>query len=328
MRLASITLEGVLGAPDGTLRLGTGDAPARLVHLRGASGAGKTSVLRAIAAVKEQIGPYGAPPRPSALLRRGARAGRIAATWSLADDEREAVGIDLGSVTYELLLDDEAVQPLVDPKVRRLFATWASTPEGTRIELVPAARGLVDGAGLRAGPVDLAERLRGAGDKYAGLATWLVEVALADGERALRELDTAGVVAAWKRPDALRGFRQGVGRMLPDLRLRGVERRGEDHRVTFVRRDGVELDLFELSTSERDAVLLALAVHRYGLDGGIVVVDEPFTSLEPSRHVERLEALASIVPTAQVIVASSSSTLRGASVDVLELPLVAVARAS
>lgn len=327
MKLTSFTLESVLGAPDGTYSLRQADgAPAAVVHLRGPAASGKSSVLRAIAAVKEQLGAYGAPPRPSALRRRGSARGRIAATWALNDAERQVAGVDDAEVTGELLLDDEAVQPMPPPGVRRLMSTWAGPPRVGRVELVPATRALVDGAPPLPPPLDVAERLSGRADKYAALGTWIIEFALSDGERALRELDDGGLVAAWDRPDALRGLRLALQGTLPRLRLRGVSQRDGESRVIFQSSDGAELDLFELSSSEQEAVLFTVIVRRHRLDHSVLLVDEPFLVVEPARRVAFMQALSELAADLQIVVASSAPELRVAGGRILEVPLEAIAR--
>lgn len=321
MKLVTFTLEGVLGAPDATFDLRQPDGrPAQVVHLRGAACSGKSSVLRAIAAVKEQMGAYGAPPRPSSLLARGRKQGRVTATWVLNEDERRFAEVEEPEITGELLLDDAAVQPMSDAGVRKLMSTWSGPPRVGRVELVPAARALVDGATALPPPLDVGNRLRSRPDKYGPLATWIVEEALSEGEAVRRELDDGGLVSAWDRPDALRGLRTALEPMLPGYRLRGVEPRGGSHRVTFVDRGGAVVDLFELSASEQDAVLLTLVVRRYRLDHSVLLIDEPFLVVQPARRVVFLQAMASLAADIQVVAASSAAELRGAP-RVLEVPI-------
>ncbi len=322
MKIASLTLDGVLGAPDGTYSfIGKDGLPAPVVLVRGDETSGKTSFLRAIAALKEQVGAYGAPPRPSALLKRGRAAGRIAATWVLSDEERALGGLDRAEHQAELFLSDATVQPLVDAGLRKVFANAQPLPGVGRLELIPALRQIVAAAEPLPEPVDVTKRARDDADKYAGIAGWLIERAMADGAGALRAVDERGIVTSWDRPDSLAGVRTAIHSLLPGLQLRGVDTSGGRHRVTFARGDGAALDLFELSTSERDAVLLALVVHRYRLDHSIVLLDEPTSTLGPTRRAARLRAFSELAAGMQVIAASSADDLARAAPRQLEIVL-------
>lgn len=329
MKLASLTLDGVLGAPDGTFSfLGIDGRPAPLVLLRGPNVAGKTSVLRAIAALKEQAGAYGAPPRPSALRRRGRSSGRICGTWLLSEEEQRLAGVDCDTLVTELLLDDAVVQPLGEPGLRRLMSMADPPPRVGRFEFIPAERALVDGAPVLAGPPEVAQRARNSPTKYAGLATWFVDRWLADATTTLREVEDKGFVSAWDRPHSLRSLRTALAGLLPSLRLRGVEPAATGHRVVFERDDGATFDLFELSSSQRDLVLMCLIVHRQRLDHSLVLIDEPVLAVSKERRATVMRSLAALSAGTQLVVASSAPELSSAVHHQVEIDLERVRRAS
>lgn len=322
MKIASLTLDGVLGAPDGTYSFLDKDGrSAPVVLLRGDEGSGKTAILRAIAAMKEHVGAYGAPPRPSALLKRGRSSGRITATWILGDAERRLGGLEAAEHHSELVLSDAMVQPLVDAGLRKVFANADAVPGAGGLEMIPAARQLVPGAELLPAPVELARRARDDADKYAGLAGWLVERATADGAAALQAVAEKGLVAAWDRPDSLAGVRAAIQSLVPSLRLRGIESRNGTHRVLVDRADGSALDLFELSSSERDAVLLAMIVHQRRLDHSLVLLDEPTSTVAANRRAARFRGFTELASDMQVIAASSATELVGAAPRQLDIDL-------
>src|SRR5262245_29617620 len=91
MKLLSLTLENFKGAPDGAYSFTPRAAgkPHDLTLITGGAASGKTSILEAIAAVKELVGGYGPPPDPERLRRHGAARGKVAATWLLTDAEAE-----------------------------------------------------------------------------------------------------------------------------------------------------------------------------------------------------------------------------------------------
>src|SRR5689334_1977189 len=126
MKLLTLTLENFRGAPDGAYSFthpSTGK-PHDLTLITGAPASGKTSILEAIAAVKELVGGYGPPPDPARLRRSGSARGKIAATWLLTEQEaREAEAKEPTLVTEVSLADGPA--PLFDPGVRSLFAAYA-----------------------------------------------------------------------------------------------------------------------------------------------------------------------------------------------------------
>lgn len=317
MKLAHLTLASFAGAPDGTysfLHPATGK-PHAVALVTGRPASGKTSLLRAVAALKETVGGYGPPPDLARLRRRGATEGRVSATWILTPDEAAAAGTGTSLVT-EVALDD-GPSPLFDPGVRALFSAFSPDPARAKFELFPAHRRLgLARLGPGAPPSDLAEpRLRLSEDprKYAGVRGALVELAIAGAGRAAARLSDRGLVARWEQPDALAGVKRGVAALAPWLRLVGVDlgaRSGPE--VCFLRRDGAELTLADLSEQEQDAVLFAAMFDLLGLAHAILLVDRPELFVAAEDQLRFFGALATLGADAQIIAATTSEPILAA----------------
>src|SRR6185295_3330158 len=96
MKLRRITTDGVRGVADRlydfTQRRGVGAAP--VVVVTGPAGSGKTSLLDAIAAAKEDVAPWGARHSWSRVVRAGAGAAKVRIDWELDADERSRMGFE------------------------------------------------------------------------------------------------------------------------------------------------------------------------------------------------------------------------------------------
>jgi hypothetical protein len=317
MKLARLALHRFAGAPDGAwsfLHPVTAQPhPVTLVTGRAASG--KTSLLRAVAAVKELVGGYGPPPDPAHLRRRGEPTGKISATWLLTPAEAARAGLTGPSLETEVSLDD-GPSPLFDPGVRALFSTFAAEPSTGKFELFPANRAIPRAhPAAPAVPTDLATarlRLSDEPRKYAGVRGALVELALADAAAAAGRLAERAVVARWEQADSLAPIKQALAALAPRLRLAGVDLRGGAPEVRFARDDGRELELADLSASEEQALLFAVMFDRIGLAGSVVLVDQPELSLHPDDQARVLRVLATLREDNQIIAATTSEALLAA----------------
>ena len=83
MKILRIVAEGFRGLADGEYVLAPGEPPTRVVVVEGPPASGKTSLLQAIALVKELVGAYGPLPAAERVVRSGAKAARLEATWLL-----------------------------------------------------------------------------------------------------------------------------------------------------------------------------------------------------------------------------------------------------
>jgi energy-coupling factor transporter ATP-binding protein EcfA2 len=317
VRLASLACERVRGVPDGSFAFvdGRTGAPRDVVIITGAPSSGKTSLLEAIAAVKEASGPYGLLPDARRLLRHGATTGRIEATWMLSDAERESAGaVDARVVTAWDL--GGTGRPAMDPAVRRLFSAYSRDPACGKVEYFPDNRRLAESATSRAAPPmnDVAEarpRLTRDPDKYAGILMALRALTAHDAGRARQLVVAQGIALRRSIPDSLAPFKAAVAALIPALRLEDAEP-GERGTVRFARRDGARMNLADLSASEHQAVLFALAFRHFGLDRSMVLIDEPELHVHTAERVRFLQALVTLGHDNQVIVATGSAEILAA----------------
>ena len=313
MKILELSLEGFLGAPDGTYSFQhphTHD-PLPVVVVTGPAQSGKTSLLEAIIAVKELVGSYGAPPDARSLARRGARSGAAVATWRLSPAEMERAGTTQAIWRTEVTVGEGAPPPDVDPRFQSVLEAHSLEPQCGKFEYFAADRRLPRRDGLAEPPilpstVEAATRLRRGAEKYLGVHRALVECALADATRRLTQLKERGIAFASEEGDALTPYRKVLAGLLPQLRLDGLETYRGQQVVRFVRRDGTWCTLTELSEGERQVVLLAVTFLQLGLNDSVVLIDEPELHLHPDNHVGVLQALAGLGLDNQLIVATSS----------------------
>ena len=311
MKLLELTCVGVRGLADNTYRFTeprTG-MPLPVALVTGAPASGKTTLLEAIASAKEAAGAYGTPPDPKRLLRAGAREARITATWLLSTTERERAGVERAeqTVTWEL----GSLRTDVDPAVRNLFTSYARTPEHAKLEYFPANRSLeatTRSTFGRPGAVDPSRsRATRAPDKYACILDGLREAAAEQAARAAQALEEDGIAVRRSIPDPLKPYKEAVAAVLPDLRLHGFDEAEGGPR--FMRRTREVVGLDELSDSERQRVLFALAFRYLGLAGSLVLIDEPELHLHAMSHAETLRAIVGLGHDNQIIAATGSAAL-------------------
>jgi hypothetical protein len=315
MKLLRLEVEGVRGVLDGVYSFAnprTG-APLDVAVVMGAPRSGKTSLLDAIAAAKEAVGSYGAPVAPRLLRARGARHANITATWTISETERTRAGLDDVMHTVKWALDGESLRAEdVDPGLRRLFADYSRDLERSKLEYFPANRGW--GARQRSIVVnDAAEARQRAGKdpaKYAHLPRALHERSQEEGRAATRVLAERGVALRKDVPDSLGHFNEAVGALLPDLRLLDVEMRdGEPVLRLTRRRDRAVLELDELSESEQQLLLFAVAFRHFGLNHSLVLIDEPELHVHAAERVRLLQALVALGFDNQIIVATGAAEI-------------------
>jgi hypothetical protein len=315
MKLLRLITTGIRGLADRTYDFAdarTG-APLDVAIVTGPASSGKTSLLDAIAASKEAVGRYGVPLDPSRFRRSGARAASIVATWLLSEAERAEAGLDQAQQTATWDLGRGNACADADPRLRKLFARFSCAPEHGTLEYFPAGRRLVTRAALPVPrPSENAEaRLRATSDpdKYAGLVPALGELARDDAARLTRLVADRGIALRSLAPSSLTPYRNAVAAMLLDLRLSEVEPGEQGTVVRFVRRDGTVVALDELSASEQQAALFALAFRRYGLDGSLVLIDEPELHVHAADRVRFLQAIVALGRDNQVIAATGSAEI-------------------
>ena len=313
MKLLKLQLENLRGVPDGTypfLHPARGN-PHDLVLITGGSGSGKTSLLGAIATVKELVGGYGPPPDVARLRRSGTTTGSIVATWQLSEQEATRSEIRGDSLVTEVVLADGPT-PLFDAPVRSLFAGFSTDVSRGKFELFPASRriSLAPAApGRPSGFTEPRHRLSSEPSKYHGARAALVEMAVSAAMRAAERLGARGVITRWEEPDAFAAIKRSVEGLAPWLRFTGVQQDERGARVCFQRDSGAEVELADLSESEQQALLFAVVFDRLGLSRSIVLIDTPELFLPPDEHASFLRTLAGLGADNQIFAATTSPAL-------------------
>lgn len=314
MKLLKLQLENFRGVPDGTttfLHPATGK-PHDLVLLTGGHASGKTSLLGAIAAVKELAGGYGPPPDVARLRKSGVATGTIAATWLLSDAEAARAEINGGSLVTEVTLADGPA-PLLAAPVRALFAGFSTDASRGKFELFPANRRLslaLAPPGRPSGFTEARHRLSSEPGKYNGARAALVEMAVSAAMKAASRLDARGVLTKWEQPDAFAAIKRSVAELAPWIRFLGVQQdESEAARVRFERDNGAEIELADLSETEQQALLFAVAFDRLGLNHSIVLIDTPELFFPPDDHAPFLRSLAGLGADNQIFAATTSPAL-------------------
>jgi hypothetical protein len=317
MKLLHLTVRNFRGAPDGTYPFGhpsTGKPQDRIL-ITGGPASGKTSLLGAIAALKEFVGGYGPPPDPARLRRAGATEGTIAAAWLLTDEEAARAGVAGTTCTTEVSLENGPA-PLFDPGLRALFGSYSLEPTRGKFELFPANRRLsLDPVPTRLPSSDLGAarlRLSTSPGKYAGVRQTLIELALADAMHAAESLAAKGLVTRWEQRDSLAPVKRSLPALAPWLRLTSVRPRDGVYCVQLQRADGAEIELEDLSESEQQALLFCVVFDRLGLNHSVVLIDQPELFIHPDQQAHFLRALEGLGVDNQIVAATSSAELLAA----------------
>jgi predicted ATPase len=313
MKLLKLWIENFRGVSDGKYSFThpTTDLRHDLVLITGDAGAGKTSLLGAIAALKELVGGYGPPPDVARLRRSGTTTGKISATWQLSDEEAARSQIRGNSLVTEVTLADGPV-PLLDAPVRALFAEFSVDPSRGKFESFPASRRLSLAPALPGRPTTFAaarHRLSSDPGKYHGLRAVLVEMAVSAAMKAADRLDARGVLTKWEQPDSFAAIKRSVSTLAPWLCMLGVQQEEGGASIRFERDNGARIELADLSESEQQALLFAVVFDRLGLNRSIVLIDTPELFLPPDAHVSFLRALLGLGADNQIFAATTSPSL-------------------
>ncbi len=313
MKLLTLTCAGVRGLPDGSYsftEVRTG-APLAVAIVTGGPASGKTSLLELIAAAKEAVGSYGSPPNGMRLVRAGAGAGHIQATWLLSEVEQRQAGLDdpRQAIAWELV--GGSLRAEADSRLRRLFARYSRRPEYGKLEYFPANRRLLPGLRSAAampvsGEGEVKVRATKDADKYTGLLDVLRDLAREDAAAGSGVIAEEGVVLRSRLPRRIQPYQDAVAVVLPDLRLERVDARGA---LRFARREGPCVGPDDLSESEQQGVLFALAFRYFGLAGSLVLIDEPELHVHAADRVRFLQALVELGRDNQIIVATGSTEI-------------------
>jgi predicted ATPase len=316
VKLLELEVRGFRGAPDGVWSLhdARSGVPHELAVIAGDNGSGKTSLLLAIAFLKEAVGTYGGRVDYEGCVRAGEVEGQVSARWLLDEDERRVAGVTDSVQRTAVGIGRRALPPPSDG-LRRLFRSYAHGSRLGKLELFAANRSLgLHGLSRSAAPIRseaIEGRLRTGRrpDKYFDVPGWVLETASRDALVAAASSAATGMLLAGDTPDSLAGFRRGIGLLAPHLRFDGVEVRNRATSLRFLRSNGRPVLLEDLSDSEHEAVLFSGTFARIGLCRSVVLVDTPERSIATERQGAFVQALASLGKDNQLIVASSSSAV-------------------
>jgi predicted ATPase len=306
------------GLPDRTFDFtdpGT-DVPLPVVIVCGDAGSGKTSLLEAIIAAKEDVGAYGRLP-PASYLRAGERTARLEARWLLSPADMKRAGTADAIVTTVSVFGDGA--PVLAPHpegLRAVFREQSANPGRAKMEYFHASRALprTRGGPLVSGrdPADARMRLDATNDKHRALRGWVVEAVQADNAVLADAVRARGVALGTGQFQKIEQLRELLRPFLVNKAFDGIDPEREGYRLRFVTPAGAMLDLEELSAREQQGVLFALTFHRLGLDHSIVLIDEPELHVHAAHRARFLQDLVGLGRDNQIIAATGSAEILAA----------------
>jgi predicted ATPase len=315
MKILHLTASGFRGLPDRVFDFapaGAG-APLDVVIVSGEAGSGKTSLLEAVIAAKEDVGAYG-PTRPASYVRAGERTAKLEATWLLSPAERMRAGAASAVVTTASVFGDGAPPIASHPEaLRAVFREHSCDRARAKVEYFHAGRGFPRTRGTRLAAASSAAsdarlRLTQSNEKYRPLRADIVAAIQAD-NLALADWVRARGVALAGRFEVRQQIATELRPFLFGKAFDGIEPEGEGYRLRFARRDGTVLDLEELSAGEQQGALFALTFRRLGLDHSIVLVDEPELHVHAADRVRFLQAIVALGRDNQIIAATGSAEI-------------------
>lgn len=295
MKLLRATFLGVRGLPDLTLDFSSGPSTARdLVVVTGPPSSGKTRLLEALITAKEVMAPYGPPISPEPWIRPGAHAAKVSLTFLLDGEELRRAGTSSPLATGEAIFGPTSYKYEIDDGVMAVLERYEHDPRYGKIDYYPANRALPPPGPVH-GLTSFEQRIyRSTRDprKYAFVPRFLFELRN-DAKMQERFVRALGQVCeglqyvAPSEPDALRCFSSG-GRPVASL--------------------------YELSTTESEAVLVAASAALMHYDRSILFIDRPEQSVDERHIASWLTSVRGLGSEMQIFAASSSPALLG-SVD-------------
>jgi hypothetical protein len=316
MRLLGITTEGFRGVPDRAFDFthpGT-SSPLDVVIVTGGPGAGKTSLLEAIIAAKEDVGAYGPARARGACVRAGARSARVDATWALSPAERTRAGADATVVTRSTFGD--AAPPVAShpEALRALFREHSCDRSRGKVEYFHAERSLAAARGTEMGSVsiEVRHRLTASNEKHRSLRAYVVGAVTTDAMSTAGAVRERGIVVGARRFGHEAEIRDALRPFLRDKAFDGIEPAPRGHRLRFRCRSGEVLDLDGLGAAEQQGVLFALTFRQLGLAHSLVLIDEPELHVHASERTRFLQAVVGLDRDNQIIVATGSAEILAA----------------
>ena len=301
MHLERIRWEGVRNLADREIALSDGGTPVSDVVITGEAGAGKTTVLEAVLAVRSAH--LGMPPPKAQWLSPKKSSGAIELGWKLSAIERQAARLDDSTLSIRWDLDDSSSPEPIPLRVRELLAS-------VRCEYFDAIRSLsLQREEAVPAPTDPSRTRRRPG-KYAWVRSYILHCARRDARAALSRVQLKGIVLAGSLAGSLDGFGRTLAAIQSGLRWVGVRAgSGGAEECAFVRADGTEPELGELSDSEQMAVLFAATFEALNLRGALVLVDSPELHIHPSMHATFFDRLCRLSAEGQLLTATSAPAI-------------------
>jgi len=145
--------------------------------------------------------------------------------------------------------------------------------------------------------------------KYAGLVASLEAMSTLDGARALEESSRRGLLFGDDAPDSLGAYRRALAKLCPDVHLKGVLPLNGSLQLMFSLKTGALVPARALSGAQKQGLLFAGTIVRFGLSKSLILIDMPELFLHMADHESFYRGLLAIAPDAQLIVATGSSSL-------------------
>ena len=266
----------------------------------GAAGVGKTALLEAIVAAKENAGAYGLPPRTSDFL--SADTGRVELVLELDTklDLQERV------IRIDWRLETKGPQTLVKPEVARILRTFSPTRGDWKMEYFPWGRCLAE---LGPAPTEGAFRLTKLPTKYGFIRQYLEQLVHEEAAHALSAIRKDGIALAEPDESERSRFRTALTLLCPALRWEGCERLPDRSLIWFVRPSGPRVELGCLTDGEKMGVLFAASWSALGLERALVLIDHPELAIHPAQQVPFFDGLVTLAGAGQLIVTTTSPAI-------------------
>jgi energy-coupling factor transporter ATP-binding protein EcfA2 len=315
MKIKRLTTNGFRGLPDRTFdftapRTGL---PADLVLITGSSGSGKTSLLEAIIAAKEDVGSYGLQVSPASFVRTGDAAAKVQIEWALTAEERARNGATAADLVSESIFAPNLFSSMDhEPALVGLLGEYETDPAMSKVEYFHASRRIprtnVPGIATIGSPEgERLVRLTRDDSKYAQVIQYVAEASLG--------LHDVGQKSGAER------LAQAFASICRSRQLAGIERAGRAIMPRFVDARGNVVGPDELSDSERQALLFAVTFLRAGVENSLVLIDTPEQHIPEAEVARFVSALTRLGVGNQIIAATGSPGACAATPDALVITM-------
>lgn len=309
MKISSIAMSGVRGLPDRRFDFNnpTTGQPLDVVFLTGPMGSGKTRLLEALMAAKEDVMPYTFRPMAGDWVRHGEDTAKMTVEWRLNEDERASTGADQETIKSETILGKTVFGILEhDPALQMVLGSYEHDPSVGKLEYFHAQRQLMQSTAAlgRTRDVDAERRLRldKRPDKYAGLRQFLLELCVG--------LHDPGEDDPAPGEEGAARFARAFSELCKSKRFNGVSMMKDGRmRVRFVGAGQVDVDLDELSDGEKQAVIFAATFLSVGLSHSVIFIDRPELYIAEGDVAAFFSAITRLGKDNQIFAATSSPSL-------------------